>query len=78
MMEKVFIWYLYILIVTQIQGDFLNSNSYPTSRIFFIYNKMANKRELSFVDQPHPKRPNSSLGLRSDSVKAFGQIPIGY
>ena len=37
---------------------------------------MANKRELSFVDQPHPKRPNSSLGLRSDSVKAFGQIPL--
>ena len=37
---------------------------------------MANKRELSFVDQPHPKRPNSSLGLRSDSVKSFGQIPL--
>ena len=37
---------------------------------------MASKRELSFVDQPDPKRPNSSLALRSDSVKAFGQIPL--
>ena len=34
------------------------------------------KRELSFVDQPDPKRPNSSLALRSDSVKAFEQIPL--
>ena len=34
------------------------------------------KRELSFVSQPDPKRPNSSLGLRSDSIKAFGQTPL--
>ena len=38
------------------------------------------KRELSFVDQPDPKRPNSSLGLRSaheaPKIMAFGQTPL--
>ena len=28
------------------------------------------------MDQPNPKRPNSSLALRSDSAKAFGQTPL--